>query len=293
MRSPRSWLWPMLLLALCTALGLHRPGAAFAGEPTLSFSGCGGGMVNPVNADYDQQVVELVNARRAEHGLPPLKRVEPLEYAARYHAADMALDGYFEHDSYDRHGDTLVKACDTWTRIASYYDGFANAENIAAGYANPDDVMAGWMNSPGHRNNILNATSREIGVGYYEGGSWGRYWVQNFGLRNNVYPLVINAEARWTESTAVTLYIYGQWAEMRLRNDDDSWGAWQPFQSTVTWTLRPQAGMRTVHVEMRTSGAGGQTASAHDTIWLAIAHPIPGDLTPQAYLPLIIRHTPD
>jgi uncharacterized protein YkwD len=286
MRYSRSRLWPMLLLALCTALGLHRPSAAFAAEPALSFSGCGGGMVNPVNADYEQQVVELVNARRAEHGLPPLKRVESLEYAARYHAADMALEDYFEHDSYDRHGDTLLKACDTWTRIASYYDGFANAENIGAGYATPADVMAGWMNSSGHRNNILNTSSREIGVGYYEGGNWGRYWVQNFGLRNNLYPLVINAEARWTESTAVTLYIYGQWAEMRLRNDDGPWGAWQPFQSTVAWTLRPEPGTRTVHVEMRTSGAGGQTASAHDTIWLAAAP------SARAYMPLVIRRRP-
>ncbi len=243
-------------------------------------------MVNAVNADYEQQVVELVNARRAEHGLPPLKRVEPLEYAARYHAADMAADDYFYHNTHDRQSGNLVQVCEPGARIRTFYEWNAWAENIAWGYRNPAAVMEAWMNSTGHRNNILSASVREIGVGYYEGDSYGRLWVQNFGRRNTVYPLVINAEARWTESTAVTLYIYGQWAEMRLRNDDDPWGAWQPFQSTVAWTLRPQPGMRTVHVEMRTSGAGGQTASAHDTIWLTAAP------SARAYLPLVIRRRP-
>ncbi|MBC7236778.1 MAG: CAP domain-containing protein [Chloroflexi bacterium] len=252
-------LWAMVIV------WLSGPTLIFGEGPWPAFSGCGGVQVPPLNADYEQQVVELVNARRAERGLPPLKRVESLEYAARYHAADMAQDDYFNHDSYDRNGDSLIHVCDTWSRIRSLYDGFANAENIAAGAGDPDAVMGMWMNSSGHRNNILNTTSREIGVGYYEGGSWGRYWVQNFGLRDNVYPLLINAEARWTNSTAVTLYIYGQWSEMRLRNDDDPWGPWRPFQATTNWTLRPQNGMRMVHAEMR---QGGQSATASDSIWL-------------------------
>src|SRR5512136_1722140 len=39
------------------------------------FSGCGGINQPVVNADYEQQVVDLVNAERANRGLPPYKRV--------------------------------------------------------------------------------------------------------------------------------------------------------------------------------------------------------------------------
>lgn len=53
-------------------------------------------------------------------------------------------------------------------------------ENIAAGQRTPDEVMQAWMNSSGHRANILNAKYTELGVGYYKGGSYGVYWVQEF-----------------------------------------------------------------------------------------------------------------
>ena len=55
------------------------------------------------------------------------------------------------------------------------------AENIAAGQRTPQDVVTSWMNSSGHRANILNCNLTEIGVGYATGGSYGRYWTQNFG----------------------------------------------------------------------------------------------------------------
>ena len=56
------------------------------------FSGCGGVNQPVVNADYEQQVVDLVNAQRANNSLPPYKRVTALDEAARYHSAEMGQD---------------------------------------------------------------------------------------------------------------------------------------------------------------------------------------------------------
>jgi uncharacterized protein YkwD len=106
------------------------------------FSGCGGINQPVINADYEQQVVDLVNTERANRGLPPYKRVTALDEAARYHSADLGQDNYFRHDTYDRSGGNLVFVCDTWTRIGKYYSG-AMGENIAAGYSTPQDVMNG------------------------------------------------------------------------------------------------------------------------------------------------------
>ncbi len=235
---------------------------------TPSYSGCGGEVAPPVNEAYEQQVVELVNQERAARDIPPLKRVSPLGDSARYHATDLGQDDYFDHDTYDRNGGTLIYVCDTWERIAGYYSG-ARGENIAAGYDSPMSVMNGWMNSSGHRANILGTNSWEIGVGYFEGaGSYGRYWVQNFGLRRDVYPLVINGEQADTDQRDISVYMYGSWDEVRLRNNDESWSNWLPFQNQLTWQLPNQVGMHTVSAEMRT---GDKLVSNEDRIYLNTA----------------------
>jgi hypothetical protein len=145
------------------------------------------------------------------------------------------------------------------------------AENIAHGQLTPGDVMDAWMNSPGHQDNILSPDVWETGVGYYAGGG-DRYWVQDFGRRGGVYPIVINREAASTDTANVSLYIYGQGtiSQMRLRNDDGSWTAWQPFQSTLSWTLPGAAGEHTVWVELR---EGDQTRLSSDSILLTSSSP--------------------
>jgi len=244
-----------------------------------------GDQVAPVsNWDYEQQVVELVNQERKIRDLPPLKRVDLLDEAARYHSADLGQDNYFDHDSYDRVAGELNFVCLWWARIQTYYSN-VRAENIAAGYQTPASVVAAWMDSPGHRNNMLSAYSDEIGVGYYSGsGQYNTYWTQDFGDRGSVYPVVINGEAAQTNDRMVSLYIYGNWDEMRLRNNDGAWTNWQTFQNTLEWELPPTNGEHTVSVEMRDSSTS--TASS-DTIYLS-AQPTDPEL---GNLPAIITFT--
>jgi len=232
---------------------------------TLLYTGCGGAIAPPSDAAYEQAVIVQVNAERAARGLPPLKLSDALRSAARYHATDMAQDDYYDHDTYDRLGGQLLRVCDVWSRVRSYYPS-PLSENIAAGYATPASVMAAWLESGGHRDSILNPSYREIGVGYARGGSWGHYWVQDFGTRDDVYPLVINREAESTDSAHVSLYLYGSWDQVRLRNDAEPWSSWRPFANTLAWTLPASAGPHTVQAEMR---AGGRTAMSGDSIVLA------------------------
>ena len=103
-------LWPLAHVTATpeTVTSSVARGAAARPPYAPEFSGCGGINQPVVNADYEQQVVDLVNTERANRGLPPYKRVTALDEAARYHSADLGQDNYFSHDTYDRLGGNLV-----------------------------------------------------------------------------------------------------------------------------------------------------------------------------------------
>lgn len=212
---------------------------------------------------FTQEIVERTNAERAAQGLPPLKRQENLNAAASWLARDMAVQGYFAHT--DKQGRNIAPRLPDFGYTHYAYIG----ENIAAGQATPAAAMRGWMNSPGHRANLLNPHFREIGVGYAsrQNSPFRHYWVQDFGARYGVYPVVINGEAAQTRSPSVELYIYGEgWAQrMRLSNDGVNWTPWQPYTARLDWELKPGIGKRTVIVELSN---GKEALRADDSIIL-------------------------
>ncbi|MBX3011544.1 MAG: CAP domain-containing protein [Caldilineaceae bacterium] len=225
-----------------------------------AYTGCGGEIVAATNPTYEASVVELVNEVRAAQNLPPMKLSAGLTNSARYHAADMNQDDYFSHQTQDRRNGVLVTVCDWSARVLVYYDNHRGlAENIAAGYLSPEEVMEGWLNSSSHRDNLL-GSYREIGVGFIN-----NYWVQDFGNQSDSFPVIINREAQQTDSPQVNLYIYGDWQQMRLRNDGSNWSEWQPFQRERSWTLQNTTGERRVEVELQDPNT---TLTASDTIWL-------------------------
>ncbi len=132
-------------------------------------------------ADFETDVIDLVNVERAAQGLHPLSYDHQLAAAARDHSEDMGLQGYFSHTSLD--GRTLP---DRITAAGYSYNTYG--ENIAAGYQTPEAVIAGWMNSTGHRANILNSNFCDIGVGYVflADSPYGHYWTQDFGRKTGV-----------------------------------------------------------------------------------------------------------
>lgn len=144
---------------------------------TSTFKGCPKGTENVAaqNEAFEKKVLELVNIERKKVGKPALVWSPDLARAARYHAADMATEEYFDHSSYDVENGVKTKVCDTFERIAKFGKGYA--ENIAWGSNTPEGAVNQWMNSAGHKRNIL-SDSEAIGIGFYN-----NYWVQVFGSK--------------------------------------------------------------------------------------------------------------
>lgn len=153
----------------------------FKGIPT------GNEKIGSSKESFEQELLTLVNKERAKRRRKPLVLNERLTYAARYHAMDMAVDNYFDHESKDqRNNGAHKKICSVFDRMDAFVKGsiFARAENIAVGEQSPEQVMRNWMSSKGHRDNILDKDTKYIGLAYIhvKGSEWGAYWVQCFGL---------------------------------------------------------------------------------------------------------------
>jgi hypothetical protein len=137
--------------------------------------------VGVAQADFESEVIELVNVEREARNLHPLGYSEELTVAARRHSQDMGDQNYFDHTSLD--GRTFYE------RIADAgYDYQTCGENIAAGYATPAAVVDGWMQSDGHRDNILDPDYCDIGVGHaaVDSSQYNHYWTQDFGRRGGM-----------------------------------------------------------------------------------------------------------
>ncbi|MFG2292336.1 CAP domain-containing protein [Streptomyces sp. NPDC048603] len=117
------------------------------------------------------EVVSLVNKERAKAGCRALTVNAKLTTAAQNHSKDMASHRNMSHTGSDG-SDPGTRITRTGYRWSTY------GENVAYGYGTPQQVMNGWMNSPGHRQNILNCSFKEIGVGLAQPNN---YWTQVFG----------------------------------------------------------------------------------------------------------------
>lgn len=137
---------------------------------------------DPLNADFQQRVLELTNQYRIENGLSPLTWNNLLDRAADSHSENMAVQDFFSH--------TDLQGQSSSDRGVTVGYGAFVGENIAVGYDTPEAVVQGWINSPPHRENLLNPLYQDIGIGYYylenDTGSenWNHYWTQVFGSRS-------------------------------------------------------------------------------------------------------------
>lgn len=107
-------------------------------------------------------MIALVNSERAAAGCGPLKEDAQLRTAAQGHSDDMAQRDYFSHTDPDG-GDPGKRTTAAGYRWSTY------GENIAMGQQTAQQVMDAWMKSQGHRENILNCSFKDIGVGIHQG----------------------------------------------------------------------------------------------------------------------------
>ncbi|WP_411675950.1 CAP domain-containing protein [Caproicibacter sp.] len=124
-------------------------------------------------ADFQNQVLQLVNKERTSRGLNALSMDSALNKTATLKSQDMAKLGYFDHTS-----PTYGSPFDMMKQFGISYR--TAGENIAMGQTSPTQVMNGWMNSEGHRANILNSSFTKIGIGVAQNSSGRYYWTQQF-----------------------------------------------------------------------------------------------------------------
>jgi uncharacterized protein YkwD len=141
------------------------------------------------NTVIEQEIIRLVNVRRAAAGLAPLTVNLRLNAAAGFHTTDMVRLGNLygpdvahEHTLYGTNRPQVsdrfdAAGYDTWTTAFSY------GENIAYGFSSAAAVMNAWMNSPGHRAAILSTTFREIGVAVGADAQGRLYFTLTFGYQ--------------------------------------------------------------------------------------------------------------
>ncbi|MGW5400389.1 sigma-70 family RNA polymerase sigma factor [Streptomyces sp. NPDC003952] len=129
----------------------------------------------PPGGSMAAQVISLVNSERAKAGCGPLKEDAQLRTAAQGHSDDMERRDFFSHTNPDG-ADPGKRTTAAGYRWSTY------GENIARGQQTAAQVMDSWMKSQGHRENILNCSFKDIGVGIHTGAG-GPWWTQNFGAR--------------------------------------------------------------------------------------------------------------
>jgi len=100
-------------------------------------------------------VVRLINVYRSQNGVPALRVGPALSRAAQAHSADMARRGYFDHGAF-------VARLRRFGVRAPYI-----GENLASGTRplTPATIVRMWIQSPPHRENLLDRDFQRIGVG--------------------------------------------------------------------------------------------------------------------------------
>ena len=127
---------------------------------------------------------DLINAERTEYGIHPLDHIEKIRLIARAHSEDMASRGFFAHENLfglDPTDRAQRAGYDCRKNYGSHYT-YGLAENIyqgwlfgsylngvPTGWFSLEEIahiaVDGWMNSPGHRQNILDASYDRAGMG--------------------------------------------------------------------------------------------------------------------------------
>lgn len=136
-------------------------------------------------------VVKLTNEKRAQNGLHALVLDSTLSAAAIAKGNDMLAKGYWAHFAPD--------GTSPWSFFLSFGYKYKYAgENLARDFASSEAAVSAWMNSPSHKDNILNSNYRDVGIGVVEGNLNGvdtTIIVQFFGTKMTTVPEISTAKS--------------------------------------------------------------------------------------------------
>lgn len=110
-------------------------------------------------------LLSATNSHRANSGKAALALNQKLINAAQAKANDMIARNYWSH--------TTPDGQQPWVFIDNTGYKYSKAgENLAYGFATSSDAVTGWMNSPAHKDNMLDGTFTEVGFGYANGSNY-------------------------------------------------------------------------------------------------------------------------
>ena len=137
----------------------------------VAFSAPAGGAVRLDRAE--RAAIRHINAFRAQHGLPAVRRARALNRSAEVHSTDMWLRSFFDHPSSD--GTPFD------VRVRSYVGNRSVGETLAwlsRGRRVGAAVARMWRQSPPHRAILLERSFRRIGMARRHG-----LWTADFASR--------------------------------------------------------------------------------------------------------------
>lgn len=126
--------------------------------------------IETFDADVET-VLKITNEEREKKGFSALVVDKNLQAAAQQRAKELAES--FSHKRPD--GTTAATVVEEFD-----IDCLAFGENIGMGQKTARQVMDEWLDSPAHRENILEQKYTKTGIGMYEDAEGTKYWVQLF-----------------------------------------------------------------------------------------------------------------
>jgi uncharacterized protein YkwD len=141
-------------------------------------------------ASLAQDVIDELNRVRTARGLPRMRSQAGLRVAANEHSQSMLTAGFFAHESPD--------GTPFHNRIRKHYPSrgwqtWSVGETLlsSGGALDARAIVAAWLASPGHRDVILTARWRKVGIGAFVhphapgpfGGAQALAVTADFGLR--------------------------------------------------------------------------------------------------------------
>jgi uncharacterized protein YkwD len=108
---------------------------------------------------FERQVIRELNGARAQQGLAPLRANRGLNRAADRHSRDMLRSDFFDHPSSD--GTPFDQRVRRFAHASMVGETLAALPQRRGGAA---EVVQLWLNSAAHREIVLGADFRRIGI---------------------------------------------------------------------------------------------------------------------------------
>ena len=118
------------------------------------------------------ELLQLVNAERAQAGVAPLTMgSSELNAAAQARAEELTVNYSYVRPNGSRE----------YTILPEYgVNDITVGENYCAAAESAADVVANWNSYSFFKSRMLDKDATTVGIGYYEGGEYGNYWVMIF-----------------------------------------------------------------------------------------------------------------